>query len=297
MSLTSNLVNYWKLNGNSFDFVGGFSGADTSVAYAQQYGYIGQGAAFNGATSKIVCSSLTSIRSQSAISFSYWFYCGWIGGQQVHLAQFDSASHNLFRIQQNTASLRFYIMNAITDGGTNYVDAPASILSLGRWYHVACVFDGSLTGSTNRARIYLNSVLQSTTATGTIPATTTAGTSPFFIGNMSSGSVVTNGYIDEVAVYTRALSQTDIDSLYNSGSGTTYPFDGSIVPTAQTIQLCDWMLNSNYYRFSTARQNAITAIRTAALAGSSVTEHDWNQFIYIATPIISPYQLNTALVS
>jgi len=61
-----------------------------------------------------------------------------------------------------------------------------------------------------------------TTASGTF--TNSGG--DFSIGFDTSGGLAKyNGVIDEVGFWTRALSQPEIQSLYNSGAGITYPFN------------------------------------------------------------------------
>lgn len=55
--------------------------------------------------------------------------------------------------------------------------------------------------------------------------TPTTNTSSFKIGNASIGTYNFTGTIDEVGVWSRALTGSDVTSLYNSGSGKTYPFN------------------------------------------------------------------------
>lgn len=63
-------------------------------------------------------------------------------------------------------------------------------------------------------RIYVNGNLENTISlTGTIQSSTT----PLRIGSRTSGDRFFNGDIDEVAIYNRALTGTEISSRYNSG--------------------------------------------------------------------------------
>jgi hypothetical protein len=74
---------------------------------------------------------------------------------------------------------------------------------------VAVTYDGT------NVRVYLNGTLQDTTASSrTVPN----GTAAMAIGDYPpGGGAAFNGRIDEVAVYTSALTQTRIQAHYNAG--------------------------------------------------------------------------------
>ena len=80
------------------------------------------------------------------------------------------------------------------------------------------VFDGSLTGNTNRLKIYVNGVVQAATCAGTIPATTgVASGYPTRLGPYTGYSYFP-GSLDDVRIYSRALSANEVSSLYNAYS-------------------------------------------------------------------------------
>ena len=82
---------------------------------------------------------------------------------------------------------------------------------LNRWYHVVGTADGV------EVRIYIDGVAQGTATpyTGVIDKDT----EPVWIGTDSTGGIhgPFNGSIDDVRVYNRALSATEITQLYNLG--------------------------------------------------------------------------------
>ncbi|MBI4034178.1 MAG: prepilin-type N-terminal cleavage/methylation domain-containing protein [Candidatus Brennerbacteria bacterium] len=83
-----------------------------------------------------------------------------------------------------------------------------TVLSAGQWYHIVATNDNS------NAKVYINGVLEGTDSS---PATdvTTDGEA---IGIGARGENVANyfdGHIDEVRIYNRALSATEISNLYN----------------------------------------------------------------------------------
>lgn len=90
------------------------------------------------------------------------------------------------------------------------------VFSTNTWYHVAATYNGSL--ASNRLKFYVNGALASQhqpTATS-IPATDA--NAIFSIGSMAGSSFTFLGSIDEVAIYERVLSPTEIAARFNRGS-------------------------------------------------------------------------------
>ncbi|UCG55129.1 MAG: LamG domain-containing protein, partial [Dehalococcoidia bacterium] len=79
------------------------------------------------------------------------------------------------------------------------------------WYFVAAVYDGST------MKIYLNGQLIASASPGGTRDTNTA---PVWMGdNPNTGQRPFDGIIDEVALFSRALTQEEIENLYNNGMG------------------------------------------------------------------------------
>ncbi len=89
----------------------------------------------------------------------------------------------------------------------------SNVLQAGQWQHIAVVYNGTLTGNANRLKIYVNGVAQTTEYNGTIPATTLGSTANVRIGDSSDGSRNYGGSMDEVRVYNRALTPSEISIL------------------------------------------------------------------------------------
>jgi hypothetical protein len=99
-----------------------------------------------------------------------------------------------------------------TGPGTDfYTTSPASY-SNGQWHYAVVTYDGS-----TAVRLYIDGVQVSSISTsGAIPDKT--GTQPVRIG---ANSLALNGFftgnVDEVRVWNRALSGTEIANAYNNG--------------------------------------------------------------------------------
>jgi hypothetical protein len=100
------------------------------------------------------------------------------------------------------------------------VVAPKTIMP-GQWYHIA------MTRSGTTLTLYVNGVAVATTTAPTGPSDLTSGIMAF--GRRSSASAdFFNGFLDEIAVYNKALSAAQIAAHYTTG-------EPNIVRTAPTF--------------------------------------------------------------
>ena len=109
--------------------------------------------------------------------------------------------------------------------------------SLNTWYHVAVTFNaGSVT-------FYVNGVQQGTTQSAVVSSLNQSDTNSFFAGAYSTtggtspNAAFFDGKMDEVGVWSRALSGAEISQLYNSGSGLSYPLSVATSSTATSNQV------------------------------------------------------------
>jgi hypothetical protein len=106
-------------------------------------------------------------------------------------------------------------VNNSADGGAEYIyTIPAG------YFHYAVVFDGTQTGNANRLKIYVNGVLQTSTYTYTVPATTGSPATPLarigsYVGSPAGWYM--QGSIANIVVFDKAISQTDVTNIYNHG--------------------------------------------------------------------------------
>ena len=107
---------------------------------------------------------------------------------------------------------------------TAYIEKQSAVLSLGRWFHFALIFDGSL-AELDRVQFYVNNqagVLSrqlgtfGTTTQQTEQWITLGGThhatNPLYPANLYFGS------IDDIRIYSRALSSFEVDQLFHEGN-------------------------------------------------------------------------------
>jgi hypothetical protein len=108
-----------------------------------------------------------------------------------------------------------------TSSGANYYATSSAAYNDGKWHYAVATYDGSST-----VRLYIDgSSVASASTSGASPDKT--GTQPLRVG---ANSLSLNGFfvgdIDEVRVWNRALSASEISSQYNSG---TFDTNGQVV--------------------------------------------------------------------
>jgi len=184
----------YNLDGNANDLSGNYNGTATNVTYGT--GKYGQAAVFNG-SSKIENTSF-DINSYSAVTFSFWMSTTTSGGDLMGFSgNYDMAIQII-----NSTTCRLYFRSNL-----KYTDVPNFFINDGTWHHYAFVIDS------NGANHYKDGA--SVTTTGQVLSTVTT---TFDIGNVtdtSGNNSYFNGKIDQVRIFNRALTQDEINTLYN----------------------------------------------------------------------------------
>lgn len=118
-------------------------------------------------------------------------------------------------LEKAGSSYWLYLVDAKVSFGVNTNSAEHEQVSNGivrvhEWNHICATTDGS------SARIYINGVLDTTFAA---PGSVTATTEPLALGWKNNGAAVDRlkGYLDDVRIYNRTLSQSDVNALYATG--------------------------------------------------------------------------------
>ena len=181
-------------------------------------GRYGSALSFNGSSNRIIINDSNSLDLKTGMTLEAWVYptslSGWrsvilketSGGLAYALYAYDNAPHPAVYI--NT-------------GGSDMSAVGTTGISVNTWTHLAATYDGTT------LRLYVNGVQAGTrTISGSIPAST----SPLSIGGNSVWGEYFSGQIDEVRVYSRALSQAEIQTDMNTAIAIT-PSD-TIPPTA-----------------------------------------------------------------
>lgn len=211
------LKGYWSFNGpdvsgtTAFDRSGVGNNGTLTNGPTVALGKIGQALSFDGNDDYVSAGDVNAVDGASTVTLSGWFKRG---ASNAHLTVGKTTNAG------RTFSINFYndgraYVNVGTGGGVNsygYFNSNDT-----DWHHVVFVFDGNLSGNANRAKAYLDGVQQSLTFSNTIPAATQASSDNFEIGRDQTLATYSSGGIDEVRLYSRAFTQTEVTNLYNLG--------------------------------------------------------------------------------
>ena len=219
MALSTNLVNYYKLDETSGtladDALEDSDGTHSTSAVTNQTGIIDKAVVYTTGTSNHTTMGGNEINVVGAISISCWIkkasgQQSWIiskiAGAEIvqYVLGVEPNDKAIFKIGSNTGDV------TVTSD---------TALSTTAWNHVVCTWDGSTTA--DKIIIYLDG---SSDGTGTFSGTqeTTTNACEFGQNSIAGGKNVTTFYLDEVGVWDRAITSAEASALYNSGDGLPY---------------------------------------------------------------------------
>ncbi len=220
--LDAGLVGYWTMDNNDINWNAltivdksgsGINGTLTNMptSTSQAIGKAGQALKFNGSSGKIIMGN--NLNLTNTMTFSAWVKLSTISGAQTIICKAESGAYS---VEFNTASAGKFSWNPLINGGYRSVVADSNAVA-NVWYYVVASYDGST------VKLFINGKQQASTVSISGSVTTT--TEPFTIGaNPGAGGTsftnYLNGQIDDVRVYSRALSDAEVKQLYNQGAGT-----------------------------------------------------------------------------
>lgn len=207
----SGLIGYWPFDGKYMNWGTGkaldvtSAGNDgiiqsLSTTTSPRMGKVGQALNFNGVNNRINVSGINI--ANSSFSVGAWVKHAATGIQEFVLSQGSSSADNMlhFGFRSNNAFTCAFFADDL-DTGTSYPDQD--------WHHWMCTYNAA----NNTRTIYRDGVaVGSDTATGDFQ-----GTGTLYIGYQSDINTYFHGLIDEVRVYNRTLTPSEVVQIYNSG--------------------------------------------------------------------------------
>jgi concanavalin A-like lectin/glucanase superfamily protein/Big-like domain-containing protein len=219
----SGLVGWWRAEGNAQDAAGTNNGVISgSLGYGP--GEVGQAFVLDGTTASVTVPASPSLNVQS------FTIEGWVNpadvGTQIPVAEYAAATGfagvHLW-VGVGSPGTLFANVRALSSGlDDNILSSAPGLVPSNQWSHVAVTFDQA-SGS---AVLYLNGTNVVLRNLGSIVPETALplniGLRPVTSSDGGAGSRFA-GKIDELSVYNRALSQSEIQSIYQAGSAGKCP--------------------------------------------------------------------------
>ena len=239
----SGLVSWWPGEGNANDIVGTNNGTlQGPVGFAA--GEVGQAFVLDGSSTSIRVPASSSLNVGlggglttevwiNPLNFSFQSICEWNLNNGDPYGSAQIGAHLELNEFNADGSLWGNIID--TSGNDHIVNTAGGVIMTNSWQHVAMTYDKA----SGMAVLYCNGAVVATASLGTFTPQTSF---DLFMGSRPSGffsGLYFNGKMDEPSVYNRALTASEIQAIYNVGTGGKCPLSSppaiSTQPTNQTV--------------------------------------------------------------
>jgi parallel beta-helix repeat protein len=267
---TTGLVGYWTFDEGTGTMAGDSSGTNTGTLLGGASwvpGKVGAGAvSLDGVNGRINAGSGDYLDNLGQFTVTMWVNTASLGTYGNILAIKDS-SFNISGwrlLATNRSGFAFYHK---FNGGTDLsASSPSNVFSLGTWVHLAVTYDGSEKAS--GVGFYANGVKLMTNGSDGVGSRISDGSASICIGATCAGMRPSPAIFDEVRVYNRVLTESEIQEIMAvntsvappppGGSTTNPPPPSTSGPRTLTVK-----------QDSTGNFTTIQACLTAALPGDT----------------------------
>ena len=195
-------------------------------------GKYGGALSFNGSSSYVDLGNPAAFGVTGSMTWSAWINSAANPPDDgIIVAKSDSASGWQVKTSPDTGPQTFG-SSVSASAGSRIQRYSTTVRSLNTWYHVAGVYDASA----RTLSVYVNGVLSSGALVGTVPASQVRSSVNVNIGRRTGG-LYFNGIIDEVRIYNRALTQSEIQADMNTpvGNGGSNPPPPAVMLSSSSL--------------------------------------------------------------
>ncbi len=210
-STDAGLVGHWTLDNTSDGTAADSSGlGNEGIVQGNPQAVVGPSGnalQFNGSSDLIQVNDAPTLDSTDQITIATWIRPETNGTQYaIKKGQYDKTDG--FELSLSTNGHYFVRFNQATGGNSHRLDSTATYPTDGNtWVHLVATYDGST------IKIYINGVLDATkNSTFSIGANNLA----LGIGAQDDGLRPLDGALDDVRIYSRSLSDIEVQALYTS---------------------------------------------------------------------------------
>ena len=211
MVTTTNLVGYWKMDESSGDMIDAHGSDDGTVSGATQNstGIINTGYSFDGTNDDV---ALALNDRTTNFTYNFWAY--------KTTAWSATADKNNFLEHTGTGTTGILIgyssvsgkPQAVVHDGSSWHFIGSTTVSANAWHMYTLTYDGTT------VKYYIDGVNVGTSTQSVLTSLTSFKNLAHYGGSYCACN------IDEMGIWSRAITSTEVGDLYNSGSGLAYPF-------------------------------------------------------------------------
>ncbi len=211
--IATGLVGYWKFDEGSGTTASDSSSYDNNGTLVNSpnwtTGKIGGALDFNGSNNYVSMGAVLDMPERTGITLAAWVRIDTFRNFATIIEKLVDNGNYRFQVNGD-GTISFGLRNT---ANTYQEVVTTATLTTGQWYHIIATFDDNTTG-----KIYINGSLSKTKTDFSIIRGATA--SALKVGYNGNNNVYFDGTIDEVRIYNRTLSASEVTELYNhSGAG------------------------------------------------------------------------------
>jgi hypothetical protein len=225
--INTGLKGYWKFDEGSGTAANDSSGNNNAGTLTNSptwttSGKINDALTFNGTNSYVTMGNVASMNSLTAVTVSAWIKSSSSGANAGAGNDHEVVDKSICTGAANDGPFELMVSNAGSEKasfavypsggvpGNVYISGDSTTnVDDGNWHLLVGTYDGS------NASIWVDGTLQNFYTLGAV--TLSSNTNPFEIGGCVNGATfIWSGTIDDVRVYSRALSPSDVLTLYNT---------------------------------------------------------------------------------
>jgi hypothetical protein len=219
LPLWSDLLAYYTADNTPNDALGNYNG---TLLNGTTYGtgIINNGFSLDGVNDTVDMGNNLDFDGSTAFSISFWLNANSVTSVSVPLGKASNASpfNGYWFGITSSGNIRFTLSNDLNAPDWLAIENSAT-LSTSTWYHVVMTYDGSKDSS--GLKVYVDNALNTQTVISNTLTGSISNTKPFKLGARTNGFWY-NGLVDEISVFNRELTASEVTQLYNSGAGLQY---------------------------------------------------------------------------
>jgi PKD repeat protein len=217
------VVSHWKLDANSgstaYDYIGSHNGNILGATWTS--GINNTALNFDGVNDYVDFGNIYAFERTDTFSFDFWVKldskpsAGWmILARQDNYnpeGQKNSQGYNIF-INSN-GGISFSLSHNMVGGIGNWLGVGGTTDVVDHlFHHIAITYDGS--SSASGVKIYVDSIVETLTIASDSLSDTIVGNDPFYFGAREGPAYLFNGVLDEVGIYNRVLTGSEVSQRY-----------------------------------------------------------------------------------
>lgn len=232
-SITNGLMGYYPFNGNADDASGnGRHGTiQGAVSTQDRRGISGKAMSFNGSGQFVSLPAASILNGAAKASISLWLRDSSTLQTGAILGTWNESNGGIYLNDYVGSSFAIALL-------PNGQISRASATMVGDWHHVVVTFDGTQTGNAQRLKCYVDGSGVALSIPYSLPDSLGGGAPAILIGARhvtGTPGDFFSGQIDDVRIYNRALSPTDVAQLYAAETGPILKLERAVRPSFSNL--------------------------------------------------------------